>query len=112
MYLSRFWKSKSTELVVRTAGVIALEPEDVFTARSDYKIKYGDKYAKLVAKGSFHPALISFDGWDSSPVTQTLPLNFGNLQDPVPASAYYEARMLDCWANSLTVRQLPMILFV
>jgi hypothetical protein len=84
----------STDLLIRTAGIITLRPEDVFTRRPNYSITDGVEYEKLVANGSFHPTLV-----DTERLGQTLPLDFGHLQDPVPASAYYDARMLDCWGQ-------------
>jgi hypothetical protein len=83
-------------ITVREASVIPLKKEDVSTVRPDYEIKEGSNYAQLVANGSFHPVLNNA-GWPR--VYQTLPLDFGNLIDPVPASAYYEARYFDCWGE-------------
>jgi hypothetical protein len=90
---SRISTSERTELM-RTAGVIALEPGDIFTMRpvrpDEWKI--GDEeYARQVASGHYNPILPFLDRLEPRK------LMLGDLKDPVPASLYYDARSAECW---------------
>jgi hypothetical protein len=57
----------------------------------------GNQYAQLVAQGKFQP------GIDSAAreylIYETGRFNFDNLEDPVPASVYFDARSADCWGE-------------
>jgi hypothetical protein len=80
---------------IRTEGIIPLHATDVFSLRP-IQTMGGIQYANLVANGSFHGTL-NKNG--QSERYETRPFNFGDLQDPVPASVYYDARLLDCWGQ-------------
>jgi hypothetical protein len=82
----------------KTAGVIPIHSTDVSTirpARGPHTVE-GLEYAKMVAQGSFIPTLNATQRYAPESV---VPLNFGDLLDPVPASAYYDARHGDCWGK-------------
>lgn len=82
------------------AGVIALEHDDVRSLRPhflDFKGP-GHEYVRSIANGSFgdRPLLTeegAYDGW------YAMPFDFANVQNPVPARIYYDARAVDCWAT-------------
>jgi hypothetical protein len=82
--------------LISTADIIALNKSDVFTLQPINQTMNGLQYAKLVAKGSYHPTLSRFKG---APKYEKRTVDFGNLLNPVPASAYYDARLLDCWGQ-------------
>jgi hypothetical protein len=82
--------------VIRTAGVVPLNADQVYSVRPprrDAAQIPGIKYAQLIANGKYTPVqnqtldlgMVSFD--------------FGHLQNPVPASVYYDARSEDCWGS-------------
>jgi hypothetical protein len=87
--------------VLRSAGVIPLAAEDVYSVRPRADLfKRRPHYAQLVAKGEFQPSDPPgnrFEGF--SYAEEMVPFNFANLQDPVPASVYYDARFEDCWGK-------------
>jgi hypothetical protein len=82
------------EMMVQTANVIPIHSSDIFTTRpklySNRSIN-GLEYARLVAKGRFRPPFP-----DEELDSETLRLNLDHLADPVPASAYFDARYQDC----------------
>lgn len=86
-------KEKTT---LKTSGVMAVSAKDVY---SMYRIAPNDKitgteFASLVANGKYDP------GFTASVAKLTVkPFNFGDLKDPVPASAYFAARGEDCWGK-------------
>jgi hypothetical protein len=77
---------------VRPAGVIGLKSADVSSVVPLHPTYNNDtEYASLVANGKF-----------KAPPTKmwtTLPVNFADLQDPVPARQYFDARWEDCWGE-------------
>jgi hypothetical protein len=80
------------------AGVLTLDPSDVSTVRA-YHLKGmgGVEHAQLIANGSFEP---HYDNWTYiEPILQLHPMTYGDLLDPVPASAYFNVRTADCWGN-------------
>jgi hypothetical protein len=83
---------------IQTGGIIPLKPEDIFSLRINHQNDRigGVSVAQLIANGSFHPALKA--QYDYS-VHETHSFNFGDLQNPVPASVYYDARSKDCWGQ-------------
>jgi hypothetical protein len=85
-----FLQNHATQL--RPEGVIGMKSEDVLTVRTKYDSMKDEDYARLVANGSY--SFTRSKWWESA--SQILPLNFDDLQDPVPARSYYDARM-DCW---------------
>ncbi|KAF2667949.1 hypothetical protein BT63DRAFT_415462 [Microthyrium microscopicum] len=88
--------TNSRALETRAAGVIPLRPGDVYTRepiRPDYMTISGDDYVKLVAAGKYNPLLPQFMSFSDRL------LNPNDLQNPVPASAYYDARFADCWGK-------------
>lgn len=91
--------SVSTRSIVRTAGVSALAPEDLFSIRPIHRnsrAKDWKEYARLVAEGSFVP-----NTTDTSFIVQSsiYPFDFMHIRDPVPASLYFDAREEDCWGR-------------
>jgi hypothetical protein len=82
----------------RSAGILTLKPKDIFTLggediRPDGGAIGGLEYAKLVARGQY----ITPDTPDIGYFPLTM--NFGDLQHPIPASIYYDARSQDCWGR-------------
>jgi hypothetical protein len=91
--IARSWSEDS-----RSAGVIPLSSSQVYTLR---RVQYnpvqtanGMLYAQLNAKGKFMPVMPNDNAY-----MQAYPLRYSDLQDPVPASAYYDARWDDCWGE-------------
>jgi hypothetical protein len=82
----------------RPAGTIELKSEDIWTVRPILpKTMNGFEYAQQVAKGEFN---YTFTTNSSQPYyTERLPIEFNDLQDPIPASVYYDARVEDCWGR-------------
>jgi hypothetical protein len=86
---------------VRPPGIIPLSSEDVFSIKPIFKgIKTAQmdavEFAQLIAKGKLNTEFIpAVHEWE------TYPFDFGHLQNPVPASVYYNARYRDCfWVQS------------
>jgi hypothetical protein len=81
-----------------TAGILALQSDDIYSSRPKRERfgNSGTSYAQLVAKGDFNVLRPSI--WDDDDLT-TVPFNFRDLQNPVPASVYYDARSDDCWGR-------------
>jgi hypothetical protein len=91
---------------VRSAGIIPLKAEDIFSEVRHYQnAEQGLQYAHMVANGSFFPRYHHHDIMKNvEDGTTYLPyfinsFNFGNLEDPVPASIFYNARTGDCWGS-------------
>jgi hypothetical protein len=83
---------------LRPDGVWALNQEDVYSQRPvKYYTEDGLQYAKLVAQGKYNPDP-SWRDWGK----ETVPVDFANLIEPVPASVYYDARWDDCYGISQT----------
>jgi hypothetical protein len=84
-------ESISESQSVKPAKVIHLMPADVSSIiplHPDYS--NNTEYASLMANGKFNVPT-------NKPIVTTIPLNFANLPDPVPARAYFNARWLNCW---------------
>jgi hypothetical protein len=87
---------------LRPAGLLSLKSEQVYSVRPEIPEVLsldGLKYARRVARGDFegnpmHSLMLDFHTDDYA---KTLPLDFGHLQNPVPASVYFDARSEDCW---------------
>jgi hypothetical protein len=75
-------------------GILEVQSTDVFSIRENKRTNLNDfEYASLVANGKYKPEELD----DYDPRVSTVPFNFANLQDPVPASVYFDAHALDCW---------------
>jgi hypothetical protein len=83
-------------LPVRPEGVIPLNSTDVFSLRPIMQTMGELEYASLVAKGLYRPMLTR---WALKKRYTTVPVNFNDLRDPVPANSYYDARLLECWGE-------------
>jgi hypothetical protein len=82
-------------------GIITLQPDDVRSMRPRFREFNGSgiEYAQSVANGKFNdrprPAR-----WDmAAEYFDILPFSYEDLQNPVPARVYYDARPEDCWAT-------------
>jgi hypothetical protein len=88
---------------IQPGGVTALNPSDLFSIQPIHhntEIKDGIQYAQLVAKGAFNPKMTNVNPANVlEPVMleRVRPFNFLHVQDPVPASLYFDARRDDCW---------------
>jgi hypothetical protein len=60
----------------------------------DRNVNGETRYAELVAQGQFQPELMHY--W-STYRREEVPFSMADLQDPVPASKYFDARADDCW---------------
>ena len=84
---------------VRPAGVIGLKSADVSSVVPLHPTYNNDtEYASLVANGKFKAPPTNM--WT------TLPVNFADLQDPVPARQYFDARWEDCWGEQTHCRTI------
>jgi hypothetical protein len=89
--------------IIRNASTIAVHSNDVYSeVVRMLNTETGVEYARLVAAGKFSPLTVPLQ-----PVlpldyeTRTrLPFDYGHLQNPVPASIYYQARS-DCWGEQM-----------
>jgi hypothetical protein len=98
------------------AGVVTLQTSAVYSMRLKFGAFNGSgvDYARRVAKGQFEPFL-DLKGWTRTDQRFTtrggptvtpfgddayeiLSFDFGDLQDPVPASLYFNGRT-DCWGK-------------
>jgi hypothetical protein len=81
--------------VIRTPGIFPLSVSDISSVRP--KGLSGDanhnSYEQAMAKGSYDGV---FSGAYNEEDFETVPFDFGNLIEPVPASVYYDARHYDC----------------
>jgi hypothetical protein len=83
-------------MTIRTAGIVPLNADEVFTVRpprADQNKLDGVEYAKLVAKGMYNHSLPE---WFNLGM---VPFDFGHLQNPIPASVYYDAKSAVCWGK-------------
>jgi hypothetical protein len=92
----------TTKTTLKPAGVIAVRSDDVLLfhpVAPNTKIT-GTDFANLVASGKYDASFDITRGWPHIIMTAK-PLDFGNLPDPVPASAYFEGRLDDCWGEQI-----------
>lgn len=82
---------------IRPAGVITLQPQDVYSRRPLMFEGGGLGLARSIANGIWRPGPGQLVAENGIPHT-TEPFNFNNLQNPVPASVYYDA-MSHCWGG-------------
>jgi hypothetical protein len=86
---------ESSTTVIRTAGVIPLKADEVYSLRPPRKDAAqisGLEYARLVASGKYDPV------WKTAnDDLGMVAFDFGHLADPVPASVHYDARSEECW---------------
>jgi hypothetical protein len=87
--------TKSMISTLLTAGVFAINSNDVYSMHplpSNTKVT-GMQFASLVAEGKYDPSL------DEADIVSTTKLvDFGMLNNPVPASVYFADRF-DCWGK-------------
>jgi hypothetical protein len=84
--------------LLKPAGILTIDPADVSSIRPlpPKNAAVPSDYAVLVASGLYKPDL----DYDSLGINrETVPFDFRNLLNPVPASAYYDARTDDCWGK-------------
>jgi hypothetical protein len=81
--------------VIRPPGIIPLDATDVFSVRPKRLLTSGNygSYEQAMAKGSYDGV---FSAYSNNLDYETVPFDFGNLKDPVPAGVYYDARHYDC----------------
>jgi hypothetical protein len=78
-------------------GIIPLNATDVSSWRPNKSMTVnGVEFAQLVANGSFQTI---FSQWRSTKTSEAVPLDFRDLQSPVPASVYYDVHKHDCWGK-------------
>jgi hypothetical protein len=90
-----YYPTRGTTQVL-PAGIMTVKSDDIFAykihavSRDGQKLP-GTEYAQMVAKGNFTML--------GRPRSTTMPFDFGHLQDPVPASAYFDGRLADCFGQ-------------
>jgi hypothetical protein len=90
----------SSSLSVRPSGIIELHPTNVISHVPKITSYKNDiEYARRVANGEFmhHTPYVHED---------YTPFNFDDLQDPVPARTYFDARYEDCWGRQSHCRTI------
>jgi hypothetical protein len=97
-WLDNIYFSEWSETLLKPAGILTVNPADVFSIRPlpPNNAAVPTDYAVLVANGDYNP--------DSNRAhvkrnREIVPFNFKNLLNPVPASVYYDARTDDCWGK-------------
>jgi hypothetical protein len=93
--------------IVRNASVIPLRSDDIYSEiRTFQNHDSGVEYAQRVARGDFQPKFMPNDVQNHRDENGTVyvpysirSFDFGQLEDPVPASVYYNARFEDCWGT-------------
>jgi hypothetical protein len=97
----------STTILARPAGVMPLDPTDLYSLEMlhNTKIQDGIQFAQLFAKGEFDPKITTreLSLWELSSAVQ---FDFRQVRDPVPASLYFNARIDDCWGNQSHCRTI------
>jgi hypothetical protein len=97
-------RHNSEDSVIRDAGIVALRTDDIYSEHRSYRnSEHGVNYAQRVAKGEFLPRFSPYDvqrhferdGKTYLPYSLRS-FNFGHLENPVPASVFYNARYEDC----------------
>lgn len=94
------WKSggptTTSTAFLRSSGIIPLNATDVYSYEPYIKMEMtgGFSYIQLVAEGRFTTDTNNL--WNE-PYSYTRRLNYSDLVDPVPATAYFNARYDDCW---------------
>jgi hypothetical protein len=98
-------KLPGTTTELRGPGVLAVDAKSIWSLRHfPRNMMSGVEFAQLVANGNYDP------GWGmEEPYMQIRPMNFAHLENPVPASVFYEARSEDCFGQqthcaTITVR--------
>jgi hypothetical protein len=113
------WDNTAWFSTTAPAGIIPLHTSDIYSVHLKLGVFNGSgvDYARRVARGEFEPFL-DLKGWAttdeeimeesgstkankkfrSEDTYETYPFNFGDLQDPVPASLYFNGRT-DCWGQ-------------
>jgi hypothetical protein len=103
-YLFMIQQPQNGTVHTHPPGIMSLRPEEVFSVRMKHQDDTkGVQYAQLVANGSYQHLFRAEKAPDIEVVRpwlyEMLPFDFGNLQNPVPANVYYDARAEDCWGN-------------
>jgi hypothetical protein len=85
----------SNATLIRQAGVIALNSDDVFSLIPITSVNSftGTDFAKRLAEGNLNITKIMDL---ARPLSRTVQFDFWHLDNPVPASIYFNARMEDC----------------
>jgi hypothetical protein len=92
------WSAITRTTKIREAGVFTVDLENVFTTlhtQEDRTTLGGMEYASMVAKGKFR----NHSPNNPDPIVALKPLNLEDLEEPVPADVYYDARKDDCWGE-------------
>jgi hypothetical protein len=89
-------KTEWSTTLIRSAGVMPLNANQVYSVRpprTNVVQTPGLTYAQLIASGIYNPV--------QNPTSDLgiLPFDFGHMENPVPASVYYDARSFDCWGK-------------
>jgi hypothetical protein len=101
------WGPVTQDTMIRSAGIIKLRSDDIYSEHRTYRNpERGVDFAQRVANGEFRPRFspndidehFETDGKVYLPYSLK-PFNFGHLNDPVPASVFYDARYEDCWGS-------------
>jgi hypothetical protein len=90
----------ATELL--NSGIITLKPEDIMSLAPTHEVNIRSQdYIDSVVSGQFEPGFKQ-NKWiyrSNLDKLRLAPFTYANLLNPVPASAYYDARFEDCWGK-------------
>ena len=92
---------------LQTASILGLHSTEVSSRRLfGFEKPSVLQYAQLVAQGRFDRSMLytkignnSVSQLPEQELYETLPFNYGHLEDPVPASVFFDARADDCWGR-------------
>jgi hypothetical protein len=93
------WARSKGSWFARTAGVIPLRGDDVYTIRQDPRTygNEGPSFIEGMKRGIFGESITKSNSWRAAYDLQSM--DFKDLINPVPASAYWNARSEDCWGR-------------
>jgi hypothetical protein len=87
-----------TKVTIREAGVIYLQSQDLYSSRPLlFKSNGGSDLAYKIANGLWRPEPGQLLAGENIQY-EIKPFDFGHIQNPVPASVYFDARN-DCWGE-------------
>jgi hypothetical protein len=94
LFVKDYWNP-----VLRKASVFPIQHSDVFTLAP--KLGSGIEYARKVAQGEFQPSLSEAvrELLTEAGLATSQSFDFHDLEYPLPASLYFNARAADCWGK-------------
>jgi hypothetical protein len=89
--------------VLKSAGILTLDPTDILSVRPlpSQNATVGSDYPMLVANGQYLRSR-----QEARDFEEYVTFDYNNLLNPVPASAYFDARHGDCWGEQSHCRTI------